>query len=282
MTVPITISTQRAPIADDLFCQTCGYNLRALTGDVCPECGGSLDGVRSEVCNIPWVHRRELGWWRAYWRTIGFAMFHQPRFAEEMARPVGYVDSQRFRWITVGMVAIPVLLTVVAAYFLSPPVRHQQNWVSLAIADVWPVALEYVCLVLFLAAATGVPSYFFQPKDVPVTQQARAIALSYYACGPLAISFIPLACLIAGVALTRAAERVALALILVALTVPVGQVFAWWADLMHLSRRLTPQIRRRGGVAIVLPLLWVLLAFLILVALPFCLLGVVGVFVSLA
>ena len=45
---PPTVSAAPLPtIAQDIFCQRCGYNLRGLTGNRCPECGGSLDGVRA-------------------------------------------------------------------------------------------------------------------------------------------------------------------------------------------------------------------------------------------
>jgi len=277
-----TIPSDRPAIAEDLFCQNCGYNLRGLTGDICPECGNSLAGVRSETCGIPWVHRKSLGWWRGYWKTIALAMFRQRSFAEEMARPVNYADSQTFRWITILLVCIPTAMALAATYALVPPVRHQGQWATLLYPDVWPVLVMYVCFVLYLAAATGIPSYLFHPKDAPVAQQNRAIALSYYACGPMAISFMPLTCYVLGLSLIRVQEKAALLLFLLAFLLPGGQVAAWWLDLIHLSRRLTPQQDRRFDVAILLPALWLFLAFLFLIALPFCILAIVGVFLSLA
>jgi hypothetical protein len=272
----------RPAIAEDLFCQNCGYNLRGLTGDICPECGNSLASVRSDICNIPWVHRKQLGWWRAYWKTIWLVMFRQRQFAEEMARPVGYRDSQSFRWISVGLVALPVLAALAATYVFNPPRRVDWLWETLAYADVWPMAIVYACFVLFLAAATGLPSYFFQPKDIPIAQRNRAIALSYYACGPLAVLFVPLACYIMGLAFMRSDEKAALLVFLLGALLPCGQLYAWWADLIHLSRRLTPQRPRTAGVMVLLPALWLAAAFLIVVVLPLCLFVIVGVFLSLA
>ncbi len=87
---------QEVEIGHDLFCQDCGYNLRGLTGARCPECGHSLETIRALESQIPWVYRKEQGWFRAYWRTVWLVMFRQRRFCEEMARPVSFDDAQRF------------------------------------------------------------------------------------------------------------------------------------------------------------------------------------------
>ena len=132
---PLKVTVDPLPaIAQDLFCQTCGYNLRGLTGNRCPECGGSLDGVRSLVPQIPWVCRKETGWFRAYWRTAWFVMFRQARFCDEMARPVSYRDSQLFRWVTIGIVYLPVLLAglaFVVTHANTPSTNDLGSW------DVW-------------------------------------------------------------------------------------------------------------------------------------------------
>ncbi len=270
-------------IAEEIFCQACGYNLRGLTGEVCPECGGSLAGVRSEVCAIPWVHRKELGWWRAYRKTIALVMFRQRRFAEEMARPVSYRDSQLFRWITVAITCIPMLASGLAVLIIKAPVPAGDELVRVFWSNGGFGALWHACFVLYVAAATGLPSYFFHPRDVPVTQQNRAIALSYYACGPLAFLAIPIVLCAAAILTSNARDSaIPMLLMVFAMTLPIGAIAPWWLDLIHLSRRLVPQNPRRAlAVALVVPLLWFLLALLILLAVPFTILGIVGVFLSL-
>lgn len=273
-------------IRQDLFCQTCGYNLRGLTGNRCPECGGSLDGVRSLTPQIPWMYRKELGWWRAYWRTIKFVMFRQAQFCDEMARPVSFRDSQAFRWHTVGFIGIPSVFPLVAAYVIvtghpSPFVRDP---LGQAVVAGWPLAIFYFCWLLFLAAATGVPSYFFHPRDIPVQQQNRAVALSYYACGPLVFLAVPLlTCAAAIFTSTLKDNLVPLFFIVLTFTLPVGALVPWWFDLIHLARRLVPQKPSRAvAVAVYVPLLWLLLALIILVGIPFAFVCVLGVFSTLS
>ncbi|MCH8863017.1 MAG: hypothetical protein IID51_10960 [Proteobacteria bacterium] len=60
-----------------------------------------------------------------------------------------------------------------------------------AVSEIWPVAVMLGFLLLFLFAATCVPSYFFEPTSVSPQRQNNAVAMSYYACGPLAL-FLPL------------------------------------------------------------------------------------------
>jgi hypothetical protein len=262
-------------IAQDLFCQRCGYNLRGLTGNRCPECGGSLDGVRSLVPQIPWMYRKEIGWFRAYWRTVWFVMVRQARFCDEMARPVSYSDCQSFRWVTLLSVALPSLFPPLGLYLTwkPQPFRFSNDFVSAsyaAIAAGWPLVIPYLCWLLFLVAATGVPSYFFHPREVPVQQQNRAIALSYYSCGPLVFLTLPVLMYAAACLPERVtSEPLSMALGVLTVTLPIGAIAPWWFDLIHLARRLVPQRPQRAVyLAFGVPILWVLLAILILVVLP--------------
>lgn len=280
-----TATTALLPaITQDLFCQRCGYNLRGLTGNRCPECGGSLDGVRSLTPQIPWMYRKEIGWWRAYWRTIRFVMFRQAQFCDEMARPVSYRDSQSFRWLTVILLSIPSALPLAASYLICRSGPSFNDPILLAIVAGWPLLIFYACWLLFLAAATGVPSYFFHPRDVPIQQQNRAVALSYYACGPLAFLTVPLlTCAVAILTSTLRDNIVTLVFIVLTFTLPVAAIVPWWFDLIHLARRLVPQKPGRAvAVAVYVPILWLLLAGLILVGLPLVVLGVVLVFANLS
>jgi hypothetical protein len=121
---------------------------------------------------------------------------------------------------------------------------------------------------LVLAGTTGVPSYFYHPKSVSILQQNRAIALSYYACGPLALMGIPAVVFVVGILLGFDHPVGGLA-ILIGATTPVGLLAAWWCDLIHLSRRLLPQRPGRAfGIAILVPILWCFVACVSLFAVP--------------
>jgi hypothetical protein len=229
-----------AEIPHDLYCQQCGYNLRGLTSDRCPECGRSLEAVRSAISQIPWVYRKDLGLFRAYWRTVWMATFRQKRLCDEMARPVSYPDSQSFRWVTVLHAYVPVLAVTVASYVLASWRPVDGEFWDVGFQAVWPVAVLHICLLLFLAAATGVPSYFFHPRDVPVTLQNRAIALSYYAGGPLAITGLPILAGSFSYALGLDND-LGMGLAIFTAVFPCAQLAAWFLDLTHLTRRVLPQ-----------------------------------------
>ncbi len=274
-------SPQDRAIPDDLFCPQCGYNLRGLTSDRCPECGYSIDAVRSVTSEIPWVHRRDIGWFRAYWKTVSLVMFRQRRFCDEIARDVSYADSQSFRWITVFHAYLPVLLGTIALYAFAPARLFGDRTLDGPWADVWPVAILHLCFLIFLAAATGVPSYFFHPRGVPVYLQNRAIALSYYASGSLAVIVLPV---LAGVtpAIVDLPERLAIICVLIAVLIPVGQVAAWWLDLIRITRRVVSQQPGRANVvALCVPILWLTIAGLIFFALPFAVFCILVVIHSL-
>ncbi|MDO8631143.1 MAG: zinc ribbon domain-containing protein, partial [Phycisphaerales bacterium] len=189
--IPSSPPKQQTPIAQDIFCQNCGYNLRSLTSDQCPECGRSLEGIRSETTRIPWVHRKKIGWFRAYWKTVRFVMFQQKEFCDEMARPTSFAASQGFRWTTVAFAYLPVLAADLMLWIERMPSPTDNEFITMFWSNVGLAAILHVGFLLFLVAATGAPSYFFHPRDVPIAQQDRAIALSYYACGPLSLLFLP-------------------------------------------------------------------------------------------
>ena len=65
------------PISRPPLCERCGYNLTAMSLNArCPECGMPIteslgDHVRT---GTPWMHRRTLGFAKAWNRTFGFAI----------------------------------------------------------------------------------------------------------------------------------------------------------------------------------------------------------------
>jgi hypothetical protein len=54
--VPQSVETQPSPTDTDLFCPHCGYNVRALPEDRCPECGEPFD----RMALLRWTVARDL------------------------------------------------------------------------------------------------------------------------------------------------------------------------------------------------------------------------------
>jgi hypothetical protein len=260
---------ERGAYADDLYCPDCGYSLRGLTSDRCPECGMSLERVKALGWQIAWVHRRSVGRWRGYWRTARRAAFRGNSFFRDVPRIVDYRDAQRFRWITVAIFAATGLLVYVAYCVTNSDVVD-----DLAVNG-WYRAVQFVAGVLAVAALTGLPSYLFHPRHLPVEEQDRAVAMSYYASAPLAfVSWtLPLYALATLFAVADHQDfdsppwlMVGASMIAVAL---------WWLHLVRLGRACFRTTWAKVRVALLVPVLWFLVGGLIIVGLPWLTLYVV-------
>ena len=208
---------------EDVVCPQCGYDLRGTGGEGgtrrCPECGLEIDGQGGRVTRIPWAYRRTMGRLTAYRRTAWLATVSPARLAAEADGPVAYRDALRFRLLTCLLATLPVatlILGMMAWYgsagfinvvseealrdlmFADGP-NGPRRW-FLGVAMPWeagatfPPQLPLVLpATLFLAAVlvTGVASYAFHPRRLPVVRQNRAVALSHYACAPLAFLWVP-------------------------------------------------------------------------------------------
>lgn len=248
---------EHLPILSDVLCQECGYNLRGLTRNRCPECGGNIASVRLEVSQIPWARRKEIGWLRAYWRTVWWTSIHYKRFCEEIIRQVTYRDSQLFRGITIGFAYLPLFVFTILLY-VRPGARPRWLTDLNPILDmVWPVVLFQLLVIGLLFMMTGVASYFFEARDLPAKQRNNAIAMSYYCCGSLAWMLLP--ALLAWVApLTRPISQFGPPLLsLIALFWGLTLFVVWWLDLIHTVRRVLPHRPRRAvAVVFLLPAVW--------------------------
>ena len=110
MTAPIP-PTARA----ELFCPHCNYNLSYTESPRCPECGEPFDPAHLAVSQIPWVHRKQIGRIRAYFRTLRLVALHPKKLSAEISRPPLYPDANRFRWLNILLTLVPIYFT---AYFL--------------------------------------------------------------------------------------------------------------------------------------------------------------------
>ena len=296
------MTTTAAAPGLQLFCPECGYDLRAIGSDRCPECGTAVDRATLPESRIPWVHRRTIGRRRAYRRTVWLVMLRPRRLGGEAARPVSYREARRFRVVTSLVAGLPPAALLVGAIvwfggahflgltrhgpFIGRAFPSTFPWVynliipwdaGVAVAPVLPLAFLLLPLL-----ATGVGGYWFHPKSLPVVRQNRAVALSEYACAPLVWLWVPLlslgACEAAVAFLedwgggrnsleigARTFALLELTFVLVALLV----LLAWWRSTLVLLRVTTQAgAGRLALAAVALPLAWAGCAVLALVVFP--------------
>ena len=259
--------------ASGLTCPECGYDLRAIESDRCPECGLAIDRAAMSVSRIPWAHRRTIGRFRAYWRTNLMVIFRPRRLADEAARPVGLADAMRFRWVTVGLAWLPIVLSAIAIVVFdwdeviggwhSPDSRL--GWCLEAGAH---LALVFA-LGLALLMVSGVGSYFFHPPGLRIVQQNRAIALSYYTCAPLAWLWAPAVLSAISIAIAEQSwgqqsfgDKMSEAFGVAAACCMVTIVVVCWLRIGNLMRRTTHCGPGRGFVfTLYLPIAWAICFF---------------------
>jgi hypothetical protein len=259
-----------------LVCPECGYDLRAIESGRCPECGLEIDRAAMSVSRLPWAHRRKIGPVRAYWRTNRLAIVRRRRLAEEINRPVSFSDARRFLLVTATLAWIPAAAWIVVGLFSDDGAGLKAGRGHGITMLLEPLAIAAIVLApwLFFYMAGAVGSYFFHPKSMPVVRQNRAIALSYYACAPLAWLWLP-AAVMGGVYFILSqpwgrsipdgwmitASIAGVCLILAILLV-------WWLDTIALLRRTTHcGGGRAAALTCVLPSAW-LICFVIAGVVP--------------
>jgi len=179
--------TAQASHDDAPHCPCCGYNLFGIQSTNCPECGLAFDRTQFGISQIPWTHRKSIGFFAAFFRTVRFALLHPRRLAEEMNRPVSLAEAQKFRYICVAIGAGCFLgLAILLINELEPevPFSMADRLVAtlLAIVSGW----------LFWLAFTGLPSLLCRPGNLTFVRQNRAVAISYYSSSALIFLPVPL------------------------------------------------------------------------------------------
>ncbi|HEY8668918.1 MAG TPA: hypothetical protein VIL86_19880 [Tepidisphaeraceae bacterium] len=210
----------------EIFCAGCGYNLRGLSSDRCPECGLAIDRESLRRSQLPWPQRRSIGRWRAYWRTVFATIFRPARIAAEMNLPASHREAWRFRLVTILIAWVPLAAALAVLAWKGGDINLFEGIPDMSTALQWPawqwiiandVVLPFAvgavtpgvlpaAALLFLLLGTGGGMYFFRAGTLDPAQRDRAVALSQYGCAWL--SLMPLALLIAagGVGLMMLAE----------------------------------------------------------------------------
>lgn len=255
-------STQAAamlPAGQDIFCPGCGYNVRGLPENRCPECGRAFDPAVLAVSQLPWPQRHAIGRLRAYWRTVFFVMFRNRRFSDEFAYPVSYHDANLFRWITVAHASVISVALIICIIVAAPSLVWKVPLISV-LSNLWVMVGGLFGTVLAFAAMTGLPGYFFHPHRLTTESQNRAVALSYYTCAPLVFS--PLLTLIVVLLEFLDCGPASLLIGFIALML---LLLVWLRLLLRLAKyAVRPTLEKQIVMAVLLPIVWPLVAFVVL------------------
>jgi hypothetical protein len=303
MTFPRDSTTAPAPAGDvELLCPACGYDLRAATSDLCPECGLLVDRTALNVSGIPWSHRRRIGRVAAYLKTAWMFTSDAAGVRNEVSRPQDGGDAVRFARVTGAILAVALVSAFVAVSLMygalvgarfsalalppipaSAPIRLGGLFLDLAIpwsAGAVLLPVMPACLTLLARAVTALPRAVFRGAAAAGGGEGRegAAALAAYVTSPLLLLPGAIACAIAAVLLGRWMEETALRNhVVVPLLWTVGAILLL-VSVAGVSWRVAQWLRRTSHCGLgraVLGLgellgLWVLAMVVFLVLLPWC------------
>lgn len=248
-------------IRDDLFCPGCGYNLRSLTGERCPECAFDIREVRRRRSDIPWMYRDRGGVFRTYWKTVRMVVLQSRQFCMEIGRPVDEPSAWRFRRLTLLHAYLP-LVVITLAVLLAGFVRLDAEVCAY-------LAVVHVGIIVCLAATTSLPYYLFRDPDLSLNLQRRGAVLMLYAGAPLALMFLVALLVIVGIVLPRLfLGNLDLVFYLAAGGFFAAILGAMIYDAVRMIRRLLGESRAAKRQAVKLIVLWCLVAALSLVGIP--------------
>lgn len=265
---PTTLFDPAAPVPEefDVFCEGCGYSLVALSGDRCPECGRPFDPGALPYARVPWLHRRRIGRWSAYWRTVGQVVKRPGDFAAELCRPVRISadDAHRFRKVSALVAATSVLAAVGVTFYLTDGMpRRWQGLLGFAIL----MLAGWVMAVVFFRLVTDMPVFIW--KGLPSSPEHELAPLHHYAAAPLALAPLVGVVMVGlpGLAVfTNAPAHMISFAVGPGLVVAVGWLALCWRTPVALMRGATGATPRQvAALAAYLPvhaLLMILVAFL--------------------
>ncbi len=271
--------------AAEIFCVDCGYNLRGIASDRCPECGWTIDRNALARSRIPWTHRRDIGRWRAYWRTVWLGSRRVKDLALEINRPIDPRDTRPFALITALLIGVPFAIAALATVLietqgislralaqfipLAPNAGPRTDLAAPLMAGFmfWPTLP--VCILLFVWGMIRSMRLWVGSRQTAPTLHRHGAALSQYATAPLVFAPIGLALLAAGAGMRQIdvpgnaiLYNIAELLVLGAgASVIAGSVGWCWLNVLRLRRStLHLSAGRTALTAAAMPMSWLLLA----------------------
>jgi hypothetical protein len=164
----------------DRYCLGCGYNLRGLEAVHCPECARLSDGREQAGLRLPWVQRRRIGAFEAYWRTVLLVTFRPGEFAGRFHWPrVRHHGSPGFRGCTIACGSASAALAAAGAAW---HFRLSAMGTVVLLGALLPSAAA------FFYGATELTGFFTGPRPLSDTSEEgfRARIVNDYASAALA------------------------------------------------------------------------------------------------
>ncbi|GJM24466.1 MAG: hypothetical protein DHS20C16_08810 [Phycisphaerae bacterium] len=259
----------------DVYCHECGYNLRGISEPRCPECGKDSPALLNAESSIPWIHRKELGNVRAFLKTVLFATFSPRKLSEDVYLHIDYREARKFQRWTIAVAMVWMICTTIMLHVAAARGELTDTTIVSALEMYWPSVLFNALVLLYLMLATGIPSLFFDYRDVPINLRNNAIALSYYCCAPLTWWPLPV---IISIQLFKQNPLdiknlwVSVPLTTIAVITPAAPIILWCFQVYRIAKRvLRGQTGRKAWMTTGIPLLWLLAAILVFGLVPLAL-----------
>ncbi len=239
--VPQSESGQPAPIDTDLPCPHCDYNLRGLTENRCPECGGDFDRQRL----VRWCTERDLP--LSFTRSeptdsdgLLLTLTNPARLAREMPPMAFKGNATAFGWVMRGLGAF--IIFVVAAVLANA--SEAAGWALLF--SIGPIAGTLFCeaiIALLLARLV-------EPVAVPPQNRYRfwsTICICFSSYFPISCGVVPLlirAIIDVADSLLRSSPSARIYAPLAIMAAPVLMILWWW---LALARAVAARGRASSG-----------------------------------
>lgn len=181
-------------------CPMCGYDLRAIGSDRCPECGEPIPGSALETTSIPWERERRRSV-ATYLKTVWLVLASPGRLAAEASHlaPLDPASARSFYRISLCAAVLPYVTAYALLfneynryYLVSPWPTVQLLLIAAGLTTLW----LHRCFGVVRAAFRRIPKPLItlSPRDVigigpEVTLAAKqADAVACYASGSLALA----------------------------------------------------------------------------------------------
>ncbi|HEY7119113.1 MAG TPA: zf-TFIIB domain-containing protein [Tepidisphaeraceae bacterium] len=187
--------TRTRTATEEQTCAACGYDLRGIESDRCPECGAWFDPTGRLTPQLPWARRRGV---RSYLKTV-WRLTRRPAavLADEMGRAASPVSAAwGFRRITILIAWVSVVAAGWEArrmWFVAHTIRASgvepgdaENHVVGLLVWGWSFWLSAIALLLVMMGATACAGWVAVSRRLDDVRFNRALILAEYTCAPLA------------------------------------------------------------------------------------------------